>query len=88
MKRELPEGLAKYKETPEFTGATVPAGLLREHNTAAGVWGRLVILEGALSFTWSDGETQKVTDVMIIPPEKKHHIKCAEPVRFKVEFWR
>ena len=35
--RIWPDGLLAYKRTPEFTEASVPAGLLRRHSTKPGV---------------------------------------------------
>ncbi|MEZ5215007.1 MAG: DUF1971 domain-containing protein [Ilumatobacteraceae bacterium] len=51
--RELPGGLVLVRTTPEFTEATVPA-LLRAHRVAEGVWGRLVVIEGAVDFGFED----------------------------------
>jgi tellurite resistance-related uncharacterized protein len=46
--KTLPDNVALYKSTPEFNQATVPAGLQRNHTTAANVWGRIVVHEGSL----------------------------------------
>jgi tellurite resistance-related uncharacterized protein len=45
-----PEGLTRYKHTPEFDRDHVPAGLMRRHATKAGTWGRIVVLEGKLRY--------------------------------------
>src|SRR4051812_7568539 len=47
---ELPVGLVAYRRTPIFDQDTIPAGLRREHRTAAGVWGLITVLEGRLLF--------------------------------------
>ena len=44
--KELPPGLEPYKRTPLFTGATVPAGLLKDHSTKEGTWGLINVEEG------------------------------------------
>ena len=36
---QLPGGLHEYKRTPEFTESSIPQGLLKDHNTKAGIWG-------------------------------------------------
>src|SRR5690606_3716072 len=48
--RALPDDVAPYKRTPEFTQDTVPAGLVGEHRTKPGVWGKIVVLEGRLRY--------------------------------------
>ena len=88
--RDLPPGLEKYRETREFNEISVPAGLLRDHNTASGIWGLLVVAEGSLDYTRSGFSASKVTpeSPAVIFPKEKHHITCDRPVRFKVEFYR
>ncbi|MCB0991196.1 MAG: DUF1971 domain-containing protein, partial [Acidimicrobiales bacterium] len=39
----LPDGLEHVRTTDIFDNDTVPAGLLRAHRVADGVWGRLVV---------------------------------------------
>lgn len=86
----LPEGAEKYRETKEFTEVTVPKGLLADHNTAAGVWGLLVIVEGSLDYTRTGKLPVEVTRdaPAVIYPQEPHHITCDRPVRFRVEFYR
>ena len=36
---ERPHGLVVYKQTPYFTQATTPRGLVKDHSTKVGVWG-------------------------------------------------
>lgn len=86
----LPEQVEKYKETRVFTQSTVPRGLLADHQTAKGVWGRLVVLDGSLDYTRTGMEPVLVTkdQPATIFPEELHHITCDRPVSFKVEFYR
>jgi tellurite resistance-related uncharacterized protein len=37
--KALPKTVVAYKKTPEFTELTLPAGLLKDHQTKEGVWG-------------------------------------------------
>ncbi|NNE12425.1 MAG: DUF1971 domain-containing protein, partial [Ilumatobacter sp.] len=70
-----------------------PSGLLREHRIAEGVWGRLVVRDGALTFVF-DGETASPSSLVtapgeqIIPPGVPHHVVIGGAVRFVVEFYR
>lgn len=50
----LPAGAAKYSETPTYSQATVPAGLLKDHATKPGVWGKLVVTAGQLLYLRGD----------------------------------
>jgi tellurite resistance-related uncharacterized protein len=90
--KTLPEGVAHYKSTPEFTETSIPAGLLRSHSTAAGVWGRITILEGALLYRALE---PAVAEYLLTPgrpgiiaPQEKHEVAAVGPVRFCVEFHR
>src|SRR5690606_13990412 len=42
--RIWPDGLERYRETSVFDRSTTPKGLLAEHNTRAGVWGRVELV--------------------------------------------
>jgi tellurite resistance-related uncharacterized protein len=84
---ELPPGVVEYRRTPTFTEHTVPAGLLKSHTTKAGVWGRIVVEEGAL-WLRVDGETLRLVPgvVGIALPEQEHEVAPDGAVRFHVEF--
>lgn len=88
----LPSNVKPYKKTPEFTELTVPAGLLKDHQTKSGVWGKIVILYGALEYTIIEPELD-VTELSnskhgVVEPTILHHIKPLGKVRFYVEFYR
>ncbi|MEM7120232.1 MAG: DUF1971 domain-containing protein [Pseudomonadota bacterium] len=89
--KSLPDGLTAYKRTSTFTEATVPAGLLRDHKTAAGVWGVVHVTSGRLRYVIPSRHEEVVlsTDLDgIVEPEVPHHIAPEGPVSFYVEFWR
>ena len=52
--RELPAGLDHVRTTDVFDEHNHPAGLLRAHRIAKGVWGRLTVHTGALQFAFDD----------------------------------
>lgn len=89
---ELPEGLEYVRTTPTFDNASVPAGLLRAHRVAPGVWGRLLVHAGALVFVFEDEPDAPVTvaagATIAIPPDRLHHVELPGPARFAIEFHR
>ena len=90
--RSLPSGLTAYKQTPEFTEATVPAALLRDHATKAGVWGLIHVTAGTLTYRIkATGEEHRLTPATppgVVAPEELHSVEPAGAVCFHVEFWR
>ncbi len=63
--KTLPETISAYKKTPVFTAETVPKGLLADHQTKAGTWGLITVLEGELDYTITDASRE---------PEILHHV--------------
>lgn len=89
--KELPEGLAPYKRTPTFNENSVPAGLLRDHQTKAGVWGVIEVTSGRLRYSIpSRGEAVELHVGLkgIVEPQVLHHVTPLGAVEFSVEFWR
>lgn len=88
----LPTGLALVRATEELTAESVPAGLLRAHRLAPGVWGLLRVTAGSLVFVWEDRPGDPVVlvegDATVIPPEVPHRVEPGAGVRFVVEFHR
>ena len=89
---DWPDDLVKYSETPVFTDETVPAKLTGEHKTKPGVWGRLVLLEGALEYV-VPGAPQKSrslakNDYAIIEPQVVHYVAPRKGAAFRVEFYK
>jgi tellurite resistance-related uncharacterized protein len=87
----MPSGFAAYKRTPEFTEATVPKGLLRDHSTKAGVWAQICVLEGRLRYHVPSlgRELDLAPDAPgIVIAEVVHHVEPLGRVRFYVEFFR
>lgn len=90
--KTLPPNLAHYKTTPDFTDTSVPAGLQRNHSTAAGVWGRIIVHEGSLRYVIEEPEQEAHRLVPgtpgIVEPRVAHHVELEGPVRFCIEFHR
>ena len=89
---ELPPGHQVVRTTPVFDETTVPPALLAAHRIAAGVWGRLTVHSGDLTFCYEDELRGRRTlgpgDVAVIPPEVPHHIEIDETTSFSIEFLR
>lgn len=88
--RSLPSDVTAYKRTPEFTQSTVPQGLKRRHNTKAGVWGRIRVVEGELIYRILEPEIEehRLSPGVdgIVEPRVDHQVATIGPVRFFVEF--
>lgn len=88
---EWPEHFVAYKQTPEFTQETLPDGLKKDHNSKAGVWAKIHVLEGVLHYTIESlGIEMDLLPGLpgIVLPEVLHHVAAKGPVRFYVEFYR
>lgn len=89
---EWPEGFVSYKRTPEYDTASIPAGLLKDHATRAGVWGRIRVTRGRLLYRVDDLDgLDLVLDSAtpgIIAPTLRHRVVPLGDVRFYVEFYR
>ncbi len=89
--KTLPEGVASYSRTPEFTEKTVPSKLLRDHSTKSGVWGVIRVLSGTLRYTIPSRQEEVVLSpdqCGIVEPDVLHHVTPLGSVVFYVEFYR
>jgi tellurite resistance-related uncharacterized protein len=88
----LPDGLQLVRTTDVFDETTVPAGLRRAHRVADGVWGRLVVHTGSVTFVFDDDPDHPLTvsagEAVAIPPARQHHVELTGPATFAVEFHR
>lgn len=89
---EPPCDTEHVRTTEVFDNHSVPAGLLRAHRIADGVWGRLIVHTGSLRFVFEDASDQPLAVSagrgVLIPPGRLHHLELDEPVTFAVEFHR
>lgn len=87
----LPAEVVAYRQTPIFDEQTLPQALRAAHATKAGVWGRIVVLEGELCYRLENtGETLRLIPGVegIAAPEEAHAVEPRGCVRFYVEFLR
>lgn len=90
--QELPGDCIAYKKTPVFTEASIPAGLLKAHQTKAGTWGKIVILAGKLCYRILQPELEEhfldENNFGVVEPEVLHEVAPEGKVSFYVEFYR
>ena len=90
--KELPPGVKPYKRTPEFTRESTPAGLQRGHDTKEGVWARIVVLSGSMTYRILEPALEEIAldegRSGVIEPTVLHEVVPHEGVRFYVEFYR
>ena len=90
VSKPLPDGLVPSGSSPEFTDATLPDALLREHALGAGHWGLLHVLEGSVTFVdMGSGSEQLVSAPGTIPihPQSPHRLIVSGPVSVRIDFF-
>ncbi len=86
--------LEAYRLIGPFDADSLPRGLLAEHRLKPGIWGRLTMLVGAIDFNWDDEGaasepiTLKAGDVLMVPPQRPHHLKLRGSFELQIEFLR
>ncbi len=91
MMKSLPSNVSAYKRTDVFNETSVPKGLLNDHRTLPGVWGKIVVLEGSLQYTIVEEQSEYELNVEkfgVVEPEVIHHVKPHGKVSFYVEFYK
>jgi len=87
---ELPEGAEAYKTTAWWTHETVPKGVLGNHRTRPGTWGRVEVAEGRIRYVAGlpapADAVLEAGDIGIVVPEHTHHVELMGPSRFRVVF--
>jgi len=90
--KALPLNVVAYKQTPVFEEGTTPSGLLSSHSTKAGVWGRIVVLEGSLLYRILEPQVEEIElspdQPGTVEPQIRHEVVPRPGVRFYVEFNR
>jgi len=89
----LPDNVVAYRKTPVFKETSVPKGLLKDHSTAEGVWGKICLESGSLQYNIT--ETSQECSFTLTPdtpgvivPQQLHNVGVDGPVSFYVEFYR
>lgn len=89
--KQIPGNAVLYKTTPVFDETTIPAGLLKSHNTKEGVWGKIVVIEGELLYSIYETQEEVYLDKNnfgVVEPKAFHQVKPLSKVKFYVEFYK
>lgn len=82
--------IAPYRSTPVFDEASLPKALRERHNTKAGVWGVIRVLEGQLKLTFLDPPSEQLLDSNrrgLVRPEQPHFVTPLGQMRMQVDFY-
>ena len=90
--KSMPESVAPYARTPEFTEQTIPEKLQQAHDTKQGVWGKIVVLEGRLRYRILEPEVRSMSCLPSGPASSNRKSPTKSPrsanCAFYVEFHR
>ncbi|MBB1272870.1 DUF1971 domain-containing protein [Psychromonas sp. SR45-3] len=92
----IPDDFVHYKSTPLFTKSNIPKLFLFEHNTKAGVFGKICVTSGHLKFYGFSERRGLIEQEIIIPagesaispPEYWHKVEfLSDDTAFEVKFY-
>lgn len=67
--------LMSYKELPIWTQQTIPEGFKRQHNTKAGTWAKLTVLQGEVNFAMLDDAGKVLSEHVFSPAQQPPFIE-------------
>mgnify|MGYP001178651973 FL=1 len=79
-----------YRSTPVFDQDTLPAALRARHDTKAGVWGLVRVIEGELQLTYLDPHSEVVLtpgNPGLILPQQPHFVTPLGSMKMQVDFY-
>ena len=82
--------MTPYRSTPVFDQDSLPPALRRAHNTKAGVWGTIRVLEGALRYVVPETGREEILvpgRLGLVRPEQLHFVEPLGPMRMQVDFY-
>lgn len=92
----IPSHWRIQRSTPFFTKDNVPAALLTHHNTAAGVFGQICVMQGTVTFYGFANEAATEPEQTIViqagsfatsPPQYWHRVELSDDAQFNINFW-
>jgi tellurite resistance-related uncharacterized protein len=90
--KQVPNTVVPYKRTPSFTQDSIPAGLLKAHQTKPGTWGKIVVMRGVLLYRILQPDSEEIhlspTQHGVVEPTVLHEVQATGEVQFYVEFYR
>ncbi len=88
--KKLPDKISVYKKTDMFDQDSVPKGLLENHSTKEGVWGKINVIEGKLLYRIQSDPIEEVelsNEIFgVVEPQVLHSVTPIGTVKFFVEF--
>ena len=88
----LSEGVAAYACTATFSARSIPDSLRKSHRTKAGIWAKIVILEGKPRYRILEPAVREFelspANPGIVEPDVPHEVAPIGKVRFFIEFHR
>jgi tellurite resistance-related uncharacterized protein len=82
--------LSPYRSTPVFDQDTLPAALRARHDTKAGVWGVIRVIEGALKLTYLDPPSEVTLAPGrpgLVRPQQPHFVTPIGVMKMQVDFY-
>jgi len=79
-----------YRSTPVFDQDTLPAALRARHDTKAGVWGVIRVLEGELRLTYLEPPSEIILtpdQPGLLLPQQPHFVTPTGPMKMQVDFY-
>ena len=94
--KRIPKDWVIKCSTPFFTKENVPSALLTHHNTAAGVFGQLCVMEGTVTYYGFTDENATEPEIKVVinagafatsPPQYWHRVELSDDAQFNINFW-
>jgi tellurite methyltransferase len=91
-RKEIPNRAASIKRTNVFTQENIPPAIRTSHQTAPGIWGRITVLNGRLTYTifepFNEDLDLNSNCSGVIVPEVSHSVNPvgSDDVEFYIEF--
>ena len=82
--------LYPYRSTPVFDQDTLPAALRARHDTKAGVWGVIRVMEGELKLSYLDPPSEVILTPDrpgLVRPQQPHFVTPIGAMKMQVDFY-
>ena len=89
--KELPVNVSAYQKSQIYTHKTTPGMMKNDHRTRAGVWGKIVVRSGEVTYEIpEENESHTLTpdNPGVIAPLQFHRIDPAPGAKFYLELYR
>jgi tellurite resistance-related uncharacterized protein len=89
---EIPGNTVYVRTSSLFTDKSAPGGLLRAHHLAEGVWGRIRVTQGTITFVFAYNPLNAIAisvgTQIDIPPSVLHQVSLPVGSAFMIDFYR